>query len=107
MNHLQINPHCDCKYPITWVAENIETCWINRNYKERHEPTMNGISISVRLPDNDDSWAEFAANDEGWMYVSDWRGYDEKILSEIPVIVGILEVETMINDLVTEHRGRR
>ena len=100
MDHLQVNPRCDCKYPISWVAKNIEMCRINRRYVERYEPTTSGISISVRLPDNEDSWAEFAANDEGWMYVSDWCGHDEKILPEIPVIVGILEIETMINDWV-------
>ncbi len=98
MKHLQINPHCDCMFPITWVAKNIEMCRINRKYKENHAPTNNGISISVRLPNSDESWAEFAANDEGWMCVSDWVGYDEEILPEVPTIIGILEVEAMIND---------
>lgn len=95
MKHLQVNPHCDCKYPITWVAENIETCRIDRNYRDHIEPTIDGVSISVQLPDSSpNTWAEFAANDEGWMYVSDW---DASHLPEISTKKGILEVEFNVN----------
>jgi len=98
LKHLKINTHCDCQYPITWVAENKETCRINRNYKERHEPTYNGISISVQLPGSD-LWAEFAANDEGWMYVADWDADD---LPEIAISDGIREVEENVNRILKE-----
>ena len=89
MKHLLVNPHCDCKHNIQWIADNIGTCRINREYKERHEPTFHGVSISVLFIGSDD-WSEFAANDEGWMYVSDW---DAKHLPKIPIVDGIKEVE--------------
>ncbi len=99
MEHLQINPHCDCKFPITWVAKNVKTCRINRDYKERHEPTLNGVSISVRIP-NSEYFAEFAANDAGWMYVSDWSAPG---LEEIPIEDGIKEVEANVANWLKDN----
>lgn len=101
MEHLRVNKHCDCKYPITWVAENIKTCRIDRNYKDHIEPTIDGVSISVKLPESD-MWAEFAANDEGWMYVSDW---DASHLPEVPIMDGIREVEDNVNKYLVKERN--
>jgi len=98
MKHLLVNKHCDCKYPITWVAENLKTCRVNREYKDRHEPTFWGVSIYVQLPDSD-LWAEFAANDEGWMYVSDSsaRGFPT-----VDIEKGIWEVEQNVKKVLAE-----
>jgi hypothetical protein len=98
MKHLLVNKHCDSKYPITWVAKNIKTCRIDREYKERHESTYNGVSISVQLPDSE-LWAEFAANEEGWMYVSD---HNARGLQVVAIEQGILEVEKNTDRTVAE-----
>ena len=98
MEHLKVNKHCDCKQSIQWIAENIKTCRIDRNYVERHEPTYNGASISVQLEEGG-LWAEFAANEEGWMYVSDWHADN---LPEIPLMDGIAEVEKNVDRCVNK-----
>ncbi len=99
MKHLRVNDHCDCTHDIRWVAENRETCRIDRNYTERHEPTISGVSISVMLPGSD-LWAEFAANDEGWMYVSD---RDASTLPVVSMADGIAEVEASVNRWMREN----
>ena len=89
MKHMQQNKHWDCKFTLEYIVKNCVECRINKNYKERHEPTFNGVSISVRM-EGEDTFMEFAANDEGWLYVSDWYAKD---LDAIDVKEGILLVE--------------
>lgn len=92
MIHLQISPHCDCKYPITWVLENIKFCYMNREYKERHEPAYDGVAIRVQLPESD-MYAEFAVGEDGWIYVSDCGAETTEKLVKVPTVAGIAEVE--------------
>ena len=101
MKHLAINPHDDALYPITWVNENIKTCKIDRNYKDDIEPVL-GKAIFVRLPGSD-SWAGYAANDGGWLYVCDAIGKAIDALPDINVEAGILEVEDNVNNLLEEN----
>lgn len=104
IRHLPINKHCDCRLKIDWIEKNIKTCRINREYKERHEPTYCGVSISVLLPlpEGDEPedrplYAEFAANEEGWMYVSDWRA---EHLPEVSIEEGIKAVEANVKKAI-------
>jgi hypothetical protein len=103
MEHLRVNKHCDCTHKITWFAENVENCVIDREYVERHEPTYSGVSISFKYPDptEDDMYLEFAANEEGWMYVSDWRRKNRP-LEVVPIMEGILAVEANVDRVLAE-----
>ena len=101
MKHLVINPDDDCIYPITWVAENIKTCKIDRNYRDNFEPVL-GKAIFVKLPGRD-SWAGYAANDEGWLYVCDASGIEIEKLPDIDIKTGILEVEEDVKDWLKKH----
>ena len=89
-DHLKENKFWDCKYSMKWISENIKECRIDKNYKDRHEPALWGVSISVKLPESD-LWAELAANDEGWLYVSDRGNVSE--LPKISIMEGIKAVE--------------
>lgn len=100
IKHLAINPHDDALYPITWVSENIKTCKIDRNYKDDIEPVF-GKVIFVRLPGGD-SWAGYAANDEGWLCVCDSLGQAINDLPDISVEAGILEEEDSLNNWLDE-----
>lgn len=99
MENLRVNKHCDHIHDIKWVSENIKKCFIDRNYKERHEPTISGVSISVQFGD-DVYCSEYAANDEGWMYVSD-RPVDG--LPEVNIMDGIAEVEASVNKWLKDN----
>lgn len=101
MKHLAINPDDDCIYPITWVAENIKTCKIDRNYRDNFEPVL-GKAIFVKLPGGN-SWSGYAANDEGWLYVCDVSGIKIEELPDIDIKTGILEVEKDVNDWLKKH----
>jgi hypothetical protein len=93
MKHLQQNKFYDCKYSMEWIKKNIKRCWFDENYSDRHEPTIAGASIIVSLPESE-SFAEFAANDEGWLYVADIGR--AKSLPEMSIEEGIKKVETNV-----------
>lgn len=101
MKHLSINPNDDCIYPITWVAENIKTCKIDRNYKDSFEPVL-GKAIFVKIPGND-SWAGYAANDEGWLYVCDSSGTGIEELPDMDIAQAILEVEKDVDEWLKKN----
>jgi len=101
IKHLAINKHDDAEYPITWVKENIRTCKIDRNYTDHIEPVLSK-AIFVKLP-GAYSWAGYAANDEGWLYVCDVIGQDIDALPEVSIEEGILEVEDNVNKWLKAH----
>lgn len=100
---MKVHRYEDSKYDINWVVDNHSTVFINREYKERHGPTYSGVSIVVPCP-TDEGWLmEYAANEEGWMYVSDFKQRGRAFAS-VPTLQGIHEVESNVAQIVAAMR---
>ena len=82
----------DSRYDINWVAVNCPTVMLDRNYKERHEPTYSGVSLIAQNPDNPDWLMEYGHNEEGFMSVSDFtkHGREFEVVSFDSAIKALL-----------------
>jgi len=82
----------DSKYDINWVSANCPTVMIDRNYKERHEPTYSGVSLIAQSPEDENWLMEYGHNEEGFMSVSDFtkRG---RVFEVMPFEQAIKELE--------------